>query len=159
MYKLYFRISLLLAVLLIFTSCAKTPAKIVSPSVKVEVAQGVEKSWMLIFTGGLKNENASTAFLKVEGSIILINDSGDKLSTLSFKIPAVLPFETGMIKEKIEIKGDEAMKIFSMLSVSPDKIGNPGEQGSRFLEEKNVKLDSINFEKKDIVKLLGEKIK
>ena len=159
MYKLYLRGILLLAAFSLVTSCAKTPERVISPSVKAAVVQGEEKSWSIFFTGGIKNENDSTAFINIEGNILLINDSGEKIVSVPFKIPAILPFETGVIKEKIDIKGETAEKVFSMLSVSPDKLGTPDEPGNRFLENKNVKLDSIKFEKKDIVKLLGEKVK
>ncbi|HRX46243.1 MAG TPA: hypothetical protein P5120_01890 [Spirochaetota bacterium] len=159
MYKLYLRGILLLAAFSLVTSCAKTPERVISPSVKASVVQGEEKSWSIFFTGGIKNENDSTAFINIEGNILLVNDSGEKIASVPFKIPAILPFETGVIKEKIDIKGETAEKVFSMLSVSPDKLGTPDEPGNRFLEDKNVKLDSIKFEKKDIVKLLGEKVK
>jgi len=159
MYKLYLRGILLLAAFSLVTSCAKTPERVISPSVKASVVQGEEKSWSIFFTGGIKNENDSTAFINIEGNILLVNDSGEKIVSVPFKIPAILPFETGVIKEKIDIKGETAEKVFSMLSVSPDKLGTPDEPGNRFLEDKNVKLDSIKFEKKDIVKLLGEKVK
>jgi len=159
MYKLYLKGILLLAALSLVTSCAKTPERVISPSVKAAVVQGEEKSWTVFFTGGIKNENDSTAFINIEGNILLVSDSGEKLTLIPFKIPAILPFETGVIKEKIDIKGETAEKIFSMLSIAPDKLGTPDEQGSRFLEDKNVKLDSIKFEKKDIVKLLGEKVR
>jgi hypothetical protein len=159
MHKLYLRGILLLAAVSLVTSCAKTPERVISPSVKAAVVQGEDKSWSIFFTGGIKNENDSTAFINIEGNILLINDSGDELISIPFKIPAILPFETGVIKEKIDIKGEKAEKLFGMLAVSPDKIGTPDESGNRFLDDKNVKLDSIKFEKKDIVKLLGEKVK
>lgn len=159
MYKINVRTAIIISILLFFTSCAKTPEKVLSPSVKAAVVQGEDKSWSVYFTGGIKNENDSTAFINVEGSVVLVNDSGGEVVSIPFKIPAILPFETGIIKEKIDIKGDTAGKVFNMLSVSPDKLGTPDEPGNRFLEDKNVKLDSIIFQKKDIVKLLGEKIK
>jgi len=159
MRKLYLRGILLLAAVSLFSSCAKTPEKVISPSVKAAVVQGEDKSWSIFFTGGIKNENDSTAFINVDGTILLVNDSGEKLVSVPFKIPAILPFETGVIKERIDIKGETAEKVFSMLSVSPDRLGTPDEPGNRFLEEKNVKLDSIKFEKKDIVRLLEEKVR
>jgi len=159
MRKLYIRGILLLAVISLLTSCAKTPERVISPSVKAAVIQDGDISWSISFTGGIKNENDSTAFINVEGVIFLISDTGDTIASIPFKIPAILPFETGVIKEKIDIKGETAEKVFSMLSVSPDKLGTPEEPGNRFLEDKNVKLDSIKFEKKGIVKLLEEKVR
>lgn len=159
MHKPYLRITIILAGLALITSCAKTPEKILSPSVKAEVIQAEDKNFAIYFTGGIKNENDSTAFINVEGTALLLNDSGEKLLTVPFKIPAVLPFETGVIKEKIDIKGETAEKVFAMLSVSPEKLGTPDEPGNRFIEDRNIRLDSIKFEKKDIVKLLGEKVK
>lgn len=159
MHKSYPGIMLLAAAILCFTSCAKTPERVLSPSVKAEVARVAEKSWSIYFTGGIKNENDGTAFINVEGVALLVSDSGEKLVSIPFKIPVLLPFETGIIKEKIDIKGDTADKVFTMLSISAEKLGTPEEPGNRLLEDKNVKLDSINFKKKDIVKLLGEKIR
>ncbi|HOP65173.1 MAG TPA: hypothetical protein PK906_17475 [Spirochaetota bacterium] len=147
------------AILFIFTSCAKTPEKVISPSLKIDTVQGSENTWSISFTAGIKNENDSTAFINARGAVVLINDSGEKILSVPFKIPSILPFETGVIKEKTEIKGETAEKVFETLSISAEKLGTPDEPGTRFLDSKNVKLETIDFEKKDIVTLLGEKIK
>ena len=95
----------------------------------------------------------------MEGRVKILSDSGEIIATVPFKIPAILPFETGVIKEKIELKPEESVKLFAAFSISPEKLGTPEEQGTRFMEEKNIKLSSVKSEKKDILKLLGEKIK
>jgi len=160
MYNLPSKVLLFLsAAALIFTSCAKMPDRVLSPSIKAGVEAGAEKNYSLFFTGGIKNENSSTAFLNMEGRVKILSDSGEIIATVPFKIPAILPFETGVIKEKIELKPEESVKLFAAFSISPEKLGTPEEQGTRFMEEKNIKLTSVKSEKKDILKLLGEKIK
>lgn len=159
MRKSYLGITLLLTMIVLITSCAKTPEKILSPSIKAEVVQVADKSFVIYFTGGIKNENDSTAFLNLKGTALIISDSGEKLLTIPFSIPAVLPFETGIIKEKIDIKGETAEKIMNMFSVSVEKLGTPDEPGNRFIEDKNIKLESLKFDTKNIVRLLKEKVK
>ncbi len=159
MHKSYLRITLILAAIALITSCAKTPEKILSPSIKAEVVQVSEKSFVIYFTGGLKNENDSTAFVNVEGTALIISDTGEKLLTIPFRIPAILPFETGVIKEKIDVRGETAEKIMNMFSVSVEKLGTPDEPGNRFIEDKNIKLVSLKFDTKNIVRLLKEKVK
>ena len=149
----------LLIVLLSITSCAKKPDTPLSPSVKINVEKnGDEKTFAVYFTCGLKNENDSTAFINTSGVIDIKNKNGSAILSVPFKIPVILPFETGIIQERIVLKPDQIMPLLDLLSISMDKLDSGEEQGNRFIEEQNIALKKLTLEKKDIKELLRSKI-
>ncbi len=154
--ELIFSLSLLIAL----TACVKRPEIPLSPSVKIGVEEkGNEKKFVVFFNCGLKNENDSTAFVNVGGLIEILNNSGAVILSIPFKSEAILPFETGIIEEKIELNPDQCSPLFELLSIKKEQIESGEEQGNRFIEDKNIVLKKLTLEKMDIIELLRSKIK
>lgn len=152
---------LILSLILItgITSCAKKPETLLSPSVKINVEKnGDKKTFVVYFTCGIKNENDSTAFINVEGSVEIKNKNRSAILSIPFKVPEILPFETGIVQERIELKSEQVTPLLELLSIQIDKLDSGEEQGNRFIEEQNIAIKKINLEKKDIIELLRSKI-
>jgi hypothetical protein len=149
----------LLIVFFGFTACAKKPETPLSPSVKINIEKkGEEKTYAAYFTCGLKNENDSTAFINVEGLIEIKDKNNTPVLSVPFKIPVILPFETGIVQERIELKADQITPVFNLLSISAEKLDSGEELGNRFIEEKNIAIKKLMLEKKDIIELLRGKL-
>jgi hypothetical protein len=147
-----------LALLLALTACAKKPESPLSPSVKIGVEKkGEDQIFIVNFTCGLKNENDSTAFINTEGVIEVKNNSTVVLS-VPFKIPAILPFETGVIQERVELNSDQVSPLLELLSIKKEQFESGEEQGNRFIEDQNIVLKKLNLEKKDVIELLRSKL-
>jgi len=148
-----------LIMLLGITSCAKKPDIPLSPSVKINIEKkGEEKIFTAYFTCGLKNENDSTAFTNVEGIIEIKNKNNAVVLSIPFKVPAILPFETGIVQERIELKPEHITPLLDLFSINIDKLDSGEEQGNRFIEEQYISIKKIKLEKKDIIELLRSKI-
>ncbi|HNX25551.1 MAG TPA: hypothetical protein PKG60_16000 [Spirochaetota bacterium] len=149
-----------LALLLALTACARKPESPLSPSVKIGVEKkGEDKIFAVNFTCGLKNENDSTAFTNINGVIEVKNNSSEILLTVPFKIPAILPFETGIVQERIELTADEASPLLDLLAIKKEQIESGEDQGNRFIEDRNIVIKKLDLEKKDIIELLRSKLK
>jgi len=149
-----------LSILLALTACAKKPEAPLSPSVKIEVVKKGEGNLFAVnFTCGLKNENDSTSFVDVNGLIEIKNSSGITVLSIPFKTAVILPFETGIIQERIELTADQAAPLFAMLSIKKEQIESGEEQGNRFIEDQNIVIKKLDMDKKDIIELLRSKLK
>ena len=147
-----------LALLLALTACAKKPESPLSPSVKIGVEKkGEDKIFAVSFTCGIKNENDSTAFINIDGVIEVKNNGGAIVLTVPFKLPAILPFETGVVQERIELTADQAAPLLDLLSIKKEQLESGEEQGNRFIEDQNIVIKNLNLEKKDIIELLRSK--
>lgn len=148
-----------LALMLALTACAKKPESPLSPSVKIGVEKkGEDKIFIVNFTCGLKNENDGTAFINAEGVIEVKNSSGTVVLSVPFRIPAILPFETGVIQERVELNSDQVSPLLELLSIKKEQFESGEEQGNRFIEDQNIVLKKLNLEKKDIIELLRSKL-
>lgn len=148
-----------LSLLLFLTACAKKPESPLSPSVKIGIEKnGEDKIFALNFTCGIKNENDSTAFVNVDGVIEIKNNGGTAVLTVPFKIPAILPFETGVVQERVDLTAEQADPLLELLSIKKEQIESGEEQGNRFIEDQNIVLKKLDLEKKDIIELLRSKL-
>lgn len=146
------------SVLLLFTACAKKPEKANSPSIKIGIEKrGTENIYVADFTCTLKNENDSTAFMNAAGTINIKDDSGNLLLPVPFTVKTILPFEAGMVLQRIELKESEAAPLMQFLGMSADKLISGEDPGARPLEDKNIELTGLKLEKKDIIDLLKGK--
>lgn len=147
-----------LALLFALTACAKKPESPLSPSVKIGVEKkGEDKIFIVNFTCGLKNENDSTAFINAEG-LIEVKNSSTVVLTVPFKIPAILPFETGVVQQRVELSSDQVTPLLELLSIKKEQLESGEEQGNRFIEDRNIVLKKLDLEKKDVIELLRSKI-
>ena len=148
-----------LALLLALTACAKKPESPLSPSVKIGVEKkGENKIFVVSFTCGLKNENDSTAFINVDGVVDVKSSGGTTVLTVPFKIPAILPFETGVVQERVELNSDQVTPLLDLLSIKREQLESGEEQGNRFIEDENIVIKKLSLEKKDIIELLRSRI-
>ncbi len=149
-----------LAILMGLSACAKIPEVPLSPSVKIAVEKkGNDNIFAVDFTCGLKNENGSTAFTDIIGLIEIKNNTGITVLSVPFKSAAILPFETGIIQEKIELTADQAASLFDLLSIKKEQVESGEDQGNRFIEDQNVVVKNLNMKKTDIIELLRSKLK
>lgn len=149
-----------LSLFIALSACSKKPETPLSPSVKIgSEKKGDEKKYSVSFNCGLKNENDSTAFINVDGLIEIKDNSGAILLSIPFKSEAILPFETGIVEETIQLTPDQAAPLFALLSVKKEQVDSGEDQGNRFIEDKNITLKKLTLEKKDIIELLRSKIK
>ncbi len=149
-----------LALLMGLSACAKTPEAPLSPSVKIAVEKkGNDNIFAVNFTCGLKNENDSTAFTDIDGLIEVKNNAGITVLAVPFKSAAILPFETGIIQEKIDLSADQAAPLFDLLSINKEQVESGADQGNRFIEDQNVVIKKLELNKTDIIKLLRSKLK
>ncbi len=143
-----------------FTACAKKPEALLSPSVKIGVEKkGEDKIYVVNFTCGLKNENDGTAFTGVDGIIDVKNNNGAVVLTVPFKVASILPFETGVVQERIELSKDQVAPLLDLLAVKKEQIESGEDQGTRFVEEQNIAIRKLNMENKDIIDLLRSNVK
>lgn len=149
-----------LALLMGLSACAKIPEAPLSPSVKIAVEKkGNDNIFAVNFTCGLKNENDSTAFTDINGLIEIKNSTGITVLAVPFKHAAILPFETGIIQEKIDLTADQAAPLFDLLSIKKEQIESGEDQGNRFIDDQNVVMKKLELNKTDIIELLRSKLK
>lgn len=149
-----------LALLMGLSACAKIPEAPLSPSVKIAFEKKENnKIFAVNFTCGLKNENDSTAFTDVNGLIEIKNASAITVLSVPFKTSAILPFETGIIQERIELTSDQIAPLLDLLSIKKEQIESGEEQGNRFIEDNNIIMKKPDMNKTDIIELLRSKLK
>ncbi len=149
-----------MALLMGLSACAKIPEAPLSPSVKIGIEnKGSEKIFAVNFTCGLKNENDSIAFTDVNGLIEVKNNSGITVLAVPFKSAAILPFETGIIQERIEFSSDQIAPLLELLSIKKEQIESEEDQGNRFIEDENIVMKKTDMKKTDIIELLRSKLK
>jgi len=149
-----------LSLLLVLTACAKKPETPLSPSVKISIEKkSEEKIFVVNFSCGLRNENDSTAFTDIDGVIEIKNGSGAAVLIVPFKIAAILPLETGIIQERVELTSDQINPLLDFLSIKKEQLESGEEQGNRFIEDQNIVLKKLDMGKKDIIELLRGKLK
>lgn len=152
--------ALTLTLLLVLTSCAKKPESPLSPSVKIGVEKkGDEKIFAVNFSCGLKNENDGIAFTDIDGTIEIKNSSGAAVLSIPFKTAAILPFETGIVQQRIELNDGQAAPLLELLGIKKEQLESGEEQGARFIDERNIALTKLDMKKKDITELLRSKLK
>ena len=169
-----------LTLLVILSACAKKPEAPFHPSVKIAIEKkGDDKIFAVTFTCGLRNENDSTAFTNLEGIIaVKDNNSGAEVLTVPFKSPAILPFDTGTVQERIELTSDQVNPLLDLLDKQkkerkPDlvmdkeqkieikkcrEILESGEEVEEFIEKQNIIIKKLNLEEKEIIELLRSKL-
>ena len=149
-----------MALFMSLSACAKIPEAPLSPSVKINIEKkGEEKIFAVNFSCGLKNENDSTAFTDVSGLIEIKNNAGITVLSVPFKSAAILPFETGIIQERIEMTSEQVAPLLELLSLKKEQIESGEDQGNRFIEDQNVVMKRPYMKKTDIIKLLRSKLK
>jgi len=142
-----------------FIGCAKTPEKIVSPSIKIDINIVENKEvYILSFSGGIRNENNDVAFEKVKGEVRLIDGDGRAVCAIPFEVPVILPLDTGVLDLRIDKNETEIGPILSLLNVNRETLQEERTSSGNFIDEKNIELDDLIYKKRDVVELLEEKV-
>ena len=150
--------ALLLAALLPFSACTKKPEQPISPSLKIGIeTRETEKVYIVDFSCALKNDNDSTAFTNVTGTINIKNNSGAVLLQIPFTIDTILPFDSGVVLQRIELKEKEAVPLMAFFEMSPDKLESGEDAGARPIESENIEINGLKLVKIDIIDLLKGK--
>ena len=90
--------------------------------------------------------------------IVKIKDnSGSLLVQVPFTVKTILPFEAGVVLQRIELKEAEAAPLLQFLGMSADRLLSGEDTGARPLEDNNIELTGLKLEKKDIIDLLKGK--
>lgn len=146
---------LIVLLILLTTACAKKPEQPVSPAIQIAIeTRNTEKYCIIDFSCALKNENDSTAFMNITGDINVKDNNKTLVLKVPFAIKVMLPFDSGRIMQRIELKESEAAALMQFLDTSTEKIESGEDSGGRPLEDKNVEIGALKYEKKDIIDLL-----
>ncbi len=148
----------ILAIVVFFSACAKKPESPLSPAIKVIIeTRGTDKVFIVEFNCALKNENDSTAFINVAGKINIKDDAGEILLAIPFTVETILPFDSGIVLQRLELKENEAAPLMKFFGMTTAAIELGEDAGARPVEEKNIEIAELKLEKKDIIKLLRGK--
>jgi len=114
----------------------------------------------LKFSGGIKNENNETVFTGVKGTIAFIEpESGKQVLSLPFSLPVILPFDTGVIDIKKEYSEQEITPLIALLGLNKTELIKEKSTSSMFIDEKKVKIATLDYTKKNIISIIKEKVK
>jgi hypothetical protein len=153
--------AVVLAVCLAATGCAKLPGKLVSPALKIEPAVvNNTEAYRLILNTGLKNENSNTALLDVKGIVFFLKDGSksDRVLTLPFVVPVILPFDTGLIDIEKTFTEKEIVPLVKLLGSDMEKLKSEKVLDHMFMEDKSIGFEITGYAKKDIIDLLKEHV-
>jgi len=155
-------IILLLALLISISACVKKPDKLHTPSLKLNAAIRDNKEiYILKLSSGIENKNAGTAFTDLKGKISIIDPENESIEPviLPFEIPIILPFDIGIINIEKELPEKDIMRIIDILNINKEKFISAKGIDGRYIDEKNLDLDIISYQKEDILDILNDKIK
>ncbi len=151
----------LIAILLVSAGvigCAKMPEKLVSPTFKIEpVIKDNRELFKLTLNTGLQNENSDTAFLDMKG-LIVFKDADKRILAIPFRLPVILPFDTGIIEAEKTCTESEIMPLVVLFGSDREKLMNDKVLDRSFIDEKNIGFELTGYEKKNILDLLKEKV-
>lgn len=145
----------------ILAGCAKLPDKLVSPTLKIESAvKDNKEAYKLMLSTGLQNENSDTALLNVKGNIVFSDNesSGTSILSIPFEIPVILPFDTGIIEIEKFYTEAEIMPLVNIMGADKEKLQTEKGLERSLTDDKNVALELKDYQKKDILDLLKEKV-
>ncbi len=152
---------MLLLTVLLFSSCAKSPEGVQSPSIKIEaVTENEHTTFKLWVSGGIKNENSGTALIDYAGTLNFIDpsDGGKVVESIPFKLPVILPFDSAVINETVSRSEKELEPLMKLLKINREELIKEGSVEKINILNSLVKLDAVSFKTKEITKLLKEKL-
>lgn len=151
-------LTVILGSALVCIGCAKIPEKLVSPTLKIDpVVKDNKELYKLMVSTGIQNENNDTAFINMSG-LIVFKDGGNRVMTVPFNLPIVLPFDTGIIEAEKTCTESEIMPLVVLLGSDKEKLLNEKGLERSFIDEKIIGLELAGYEKKSILNVLKEKV-
>lgn len=150
----------LACVVCFLAGCAKTPETVHSVGVKIDYKlDGSNETFLVHISGAVRNENTGDAFINATGSVGVKDPDIDKvLISIPFKFDVILPMASGILDIQKEISSKEASFLLDFLKIDRQSLVARGTSEGQFLSEEQVVLEDFEFQKKDIVKLLKEKL-
>lgn len=152
---------LLPVMMLAFSSCAKSPEGVQSPGIKIEtVTEKDQHTFRLKVSGGIKNENSGTALLDFTGKLNFIDPLNDRkvVESIPFKLPVILPFDSAVIDETVSKSEKELEPLMKLLKINKEELIKEGSVEKFNIRNSFIKLDSVSYQTKDVIKLLKEKL-
>lgn len=154
-----FRAVVLLLPCLLFFGCFKSPDSISPHGMKIEYNIVDNKEvYTVNFSGVIRNENSGKAMKDVTGSISILNSSKQTLLVIPFSIDVIMPLSAATLYVQVEKDEAEISPLLDYFQIDRKELMRTGSTDGQSLNEENVILNKINFEKKDIIDLLKEKI-
>jgi len=143
---------------LVIIGCAKMPEKLLSPTMKIEpVVQDNKELYKLMVSTGIQNENSDTAFVDIKGSILFL-DGKTRVLAVPFTLPVIFPFDTGIIEAEKTYTESEIMPLVVLFGSDKEKLMNEKVLERSFIDEKNITFELAEYEKKNILDVLKEKV-
>ncbi len=149
--------TVILSLILSVVSCTKPPRSVINPAISVFQSKD---NFSANFAGGIFNPNPNVALVDFSGDIALLDKAGKAVTKFSFKLDAILPFETGEVKKSLEIAPNNSPKnkFFSRLLEAKGGADAAQKNGKTvFLTQKQVILYNVKFKTMTIDKLLRSK--
>ena len=154
-------ILILLCAFLIMAGCTKIPEKLMSATVRIEqTIKDNKELYSLKLNGGIQNENSDIALMNVRGTIVFYNSgSGNAtIMALPFTLPAVLPFETGVVEITKTYSENEIMPLVTLLGSDKEKLITDKGLERTLSDDKKVRLEISGYKKEKILDLIERKV-
>lgn len=146
---------------LFLAGCAKLPERLISPILKIEptVSNGATE-YTLTLSTGIQNENNDIVFLDMKGNIFFMGEkkSGVRVFSIPFELPALLPFDTGIIEVEKTYTENEIMPLLSFLGTDKERLAKDKVLERSFTDGETIGFELTGYEKKNILDVLKEKI-
>lgn len=146
---------------LLLSGCARIPEKLISPTLKIEPAvENNASAYKLMLSTGIQNENSDTVFLNMNGVIFFKGPgkSGDRIFSVPFELPVVLPFDTGIIEIEKTYPEAEIIPLIRLLGSDQDRLAADRSLERSFGDDKTIGFELTGYEKKDILDVLKDKV-
>ncbi len=156
------RYILIALVLTVITGCAKVPDEVLSPSIRVESTVTEDREvYTLNFSGGIPNENKDVVLSNVKGDVVLFDPAqkNGRSVRLSFEIPVILPFDTGIIDIHRDFSEKEILSLVDILNIDREEFFENRGIDNLYIDEKNIVLDDLDYRKENIITVLKRKVK
>jgi hypothetical protein len=141
-------------------SCVKAPDTIHSSSIRIDYGiVNNSEVYTVSFTGALRNESDDTALRNVSGNVKVIDpETGRTVISLPFRLDVILPLSSGELNLRVEKNDRDIVPLLDYLKVEKDLLVTEGTTSGDYLQEKQVRVTDLAFEKVNIIKLLREKL-
>ncbi|MBN1497981.1 MAG: hypothetical protein JXA07_14505 [Spirochaetes bacterium] len=146
---------------LLLSGCARIPEKLISPTLKIEpFVENNAPAYKFMLSSGIQNENSDTVFLNMKG-VIFFNGPGksdDRIFSVPFELPVVLPFDTGIIEIEKTYPEAEIIPLIRFLGSDKDKLAADRSLERSFGDDKTIGFELTGYEKRDILEVLKDKV-
>ncbi len=162
LYEVIMKRLILFGCLKIFVlSCTKVPKNFIAPQVKFEITnlKENEKKYKIYLEAALRNENQFAAFVNIKGKAQILNKSGNKIMVeIPITIPVLFPLTLSRFKFDKEVTAAVMTEMAKEFKIDEKLLESSNLIDDANIEDKNIVLKELVFEKKDIIDLLEGKL-